>query len=307
MDIKKSLMQKNGIIVMALAEEFFSKNIGDRIDTVGSISEKYETSRGTVQTAIKILQEQNLIAIESRGHLGSFITHLDYNALIALTGIDNIVGVMPLPYSKKYEGLATGISETMKNMDIPFNFAFMRGGNNRLESLIRNRYDFAITSMFTAKHYIDEEEDIEIVTSFGKNTYVDNHGLIFRKETDIKKDDFKVGIDYSSKDQVKLTLNYFNERKVQLVSLKYNQLINSIENKEIDGAIWTIDENIKSNENLNYVLISDNIYNMDDTEAVIIIKKDNKLIKELINKFLDANMVLEKQRQVIAGEIIPQY
>ena len=50
--------------------------------TVAFLSEKYETARGTVQSSLKLLQDYGAIKLESRGHLGTFITYIDYLKLL---------------------------------------------------------------------------------------------------------------------------------------------------------------------------------------------------------------------------------
>ena len=104
MEIKSKLMQKIGIMSANLSNEFIQLDVDDRIPTVAFLSEKYETARGTVQSSLKLLQDYGAIKLESRGHLGTFITYIDYLKLLEVAGINSLVGVMPLPYSKRYEG-----------------------------------------------------------------------------------------------------------------------------------------------------------------------------------------------------------
>ena len=75
MEIKSKLMQKIGIMSANLSNEFIQLDVDDRIPTVAFLSEKYETARGTVQSSLKLLQDYGAIKLESRGHLGTFITY----------------------------------------------------------------------------------------------------------------------------------------------------------------------------------------------------------------------------------------
>ena len=76
MEIKSKLMQKIGIMSANLSNEFIQLDVDDRIPTVAFLSEKYETARGTVQSSLKLLQDYGAIKLESRGHLGTFITYI---------------------------------------------------------------------------------------------------------------------------------------------------------------------------------------------------------------------------------------
>lgn len=200
---------------MNLAKDFLDNNTGDRIETVAAIADKYNMARGTVQTALKTLQDNNAINLEPRGHLGTFIRYIDYNKLLKFSGIENIVCVMPLPYTKRYEGIATGLYNVI-NKNVSFSLAFMRGADNRLKFLKEGRYDLAITSKLTANYYIRQNKNIDIVASFGKYTYVKGHALIVRKDYRGYYSGMKVGIDKSSYDQLSLTEKYFEGKMLSL-------------------------------------------------------------------------------------------
>ena len=147
MDYHQKLLSKNGLSTMALAKEFMSCDIGSKIPTVSELNEKIGLARGTIQNSIKFLQDNGAIKLESKGHLGTYLISKNTLILLAFAGITSIVGVMPLPYSKKYEGLATGLIVTMENQySIPASMAYMRGAENRIAMLLAERYDFAIVS-----------------------------------------------------------------------------------------------------------------------------------------------------------------
>lgn len=211
-------MQKLGIATTSLAVEFIPLNKGDRIKTVAEFSETYNTARGTIQSAMKFLKEHDALELESRDHLGTFIKEIDYIKLLELTGIKSLVGVMPLPYSKRYEGLATGIYKCLNDSGINTNLAFMRGSNHRLKALEDKRYDFAITSRLAADYYLKENENIQIVKTFGDCSYVNDHIIIVAKDFEGQfKKGTRVGIDNSSIDQFVLTKKYFDGIEVEYI------------------------------------------------------------------------------------------
>jgi hypothetical protein len=309
MNIKTSLMQKSGIIVMKLAQEFIGMEVKDRIDTVANYSEKYETARGTVQGAIKLLQDNKAILLEARGHLGTFITSINYKRLLDFTDRNSIVGVMPLPYSKLYEGLATGLYKTMFNSKIPFNLAYMRGARTRIDALKNQRYDFAIVSKLAANQSIEDGVDISIVIEFGLFTYVSEHVLIFNNP--LKKsieDGMKIGIDRTSTDHSILTLKQCEGKNVELIDLAYNQIISRVISGEIDAAVWNIDEIFERKINIKYYPLEKNDLNNIDTEAVLVMMNDSKNgLKSFIKRFLIKEEILAYQKKVITGEVIPSY
>ncbi|MFU7516470.1 GntR family transcriptional regulator YhfZ [Clostridium sp. HCS.1] len=308
MDVQSKLMQKLGIAITSLAVEFLPLNKGDRIKTVAELAEIYETARGTIQSAIKFLKEEEAITLESRGHLGTFIKEIDYIRLLELTGIKSLVGVMPLPYSKRYEGLATGIYRCLNDNGVNTNLAFMRGSNHRLKALEDGRYDFAVTSRLTADFYLENNKDIQIVKAFGNFSYVNEHIIVVAEDF---KGEFKkgtrVGIDTSSIDQFMLTKKYFEGLDVQYVPLNYSQFLTSIKDNKIDAAIWNLDDLQERAEEIKFIPIDGEKNNIKDTEAVIIANKKNSIVPVLFTRILDVKEVKEYQELVMEKKIMPQY
>lgn len=308
MSIKIQLMQKNGLVAMRLAREFMTMQTGDRINTIAEYAEKYKTARGTVQSAIKLLEQHNAIELEPKGHLGTFIAYLDYKVLWEFTDIGTIMGVMPLPYSKLYEGLATGLYKTAGKSNIPFSLAYMRGAQARLDALRSGRYDFAITSKLAALHSIRNGLEIDIAVEFGEYSYVNEHAMIFADASRRSiEDGMRVGLDRSSIDHCLLTLNQCDGKQVELVDLAYNQIIMKLSTGEIDAAIWNIDEIIERKLNIKYYPLSDGKFNGQDTEAVMIVNSSNFEIKNLLEHFISKEAVREYQKGVVRETIIPSY
>ncbi|MBQ6820269.1 MAG: hypothetical protein IJO26_03105 [Clostridium sp.] len=308
MDVQSKLMQKLGIAITSLAVEFLPLNKGDRIKTVSELAEIYETARGTIQSAIKFLKEEEAITLESRGHLGTFIKEIDYIKLLELTGIKSLVGVMPLPYSKRYEGLATGIYKSLNDRGVNTNLAFMRGSNNRLKALEDGRYDFAVTSRLTADFYLENKRNIQIVKSFGNFSYVNEHIIVVSKDFTGKfTNGTRIGIDTSSIDQFMLSKTYFKDLDVQYVPLSYSQFITGIKENKIDGAIWNLDDIQDRADDIKFIPLDTDKKDIKDTEAVIIATKSNSIVPVLFSRTLNVEEVKEYQRLVLEKKIMPQY
>lgn len=308
---KNKLMSKNGIAIVSLAREIFTLNIDDRIQTVEQFSEALSLGRGTIHTALKFLQKEKAITLESRGHLGTYINFIDYKKLWTIADIGTIMGVMPLPYSKRYEGLATGLYTTFETMDIHFSLAFMRGSSKRIEALSSGRYNFAVVSKLAAKLEMQKSDNIEIAYEFPESSYVGRHVIIFgdKKQTKITPK-MRVGIDPDSIDQIILT-NYECEGiDVEFIDISYTQIFNNIKNNVIDAAIWNGDELKEQAENYGISPLSNKKstnLSKEDTIAVIVVEKGNKMIHEILSKFIDIKEISNIQRKVIEDKIIPTY
>lgn len=304
---KSDLLSKNGSTVRKLAQLFSSYEVGSRILTVSEFETLINVSRGTIQNSLNFLQEKNAIKIESRGALGSFLKEKDLKLLLDYAGISYLIGAMPLPYSLRYEGLATGIKLSMNNnLDLEIMMSYMNGAKNRIQMILNNRYDFAIISKFAAIKSIENGANIRIIKEFGKESYVSNHAIVYSSKYDANSNEkLKVGVDRESPDQELISLKVFDKQDVDFINLKYNQIINKLKNGDIDVAIWNIDEVNEKFPTAKYEPID--LGNNDDTEAVIVINSDRTELYSLINLLINIDSVRDIQNKVMNNQILPIY
>ena len=131
--IWESLFSKNGLAAKQIAEELIPIEEGGRIPRVEDFVKKLSLGRGTVQGALKVLENLHAVELESRGHLGTFMIKKDTHLLKEIAGVGELIGAMPLPYSRLYEGLATGLIEISEQMLNRINLAYMRGAKQRID------------------------------------------------------------------------------------------------------------------------------------------------------------------------------
>jgi len=307
--VSDNFKKKKGIVVNYLASDLLQLKKGDRLLSVSEYQNKYDTSRGTVQNAFTYLKKENAIQTKSHGHLGTFIEDIDYFILQKFAISESILGTMTLPYSKLYEGLATGIYEAFKDNQIALNMAYIRGSKERIYSISQKTYRFAVVSRFAAKQAIEQNKPIEIVVDFGNHTYLSEHVLLF-SEPKRKRivDNMRIAIDYDSFDQYILTQKMIEGKNVRLVSMPGHQIIFALKNGTIDAGIWNFDEiNDRAYPDIYYSKISEENINLDMSASVIICQEEDSSMKAIFKKNIDKNKILEVQNKVKNGEIIPSY
>lgn len=307
MNYQQMLLSKNGVATLALAREFLKCSIGGNVPTVTDLCEKTSLARGTIQNSLKFLQTNNAIKLESRGHLGTILISKNTRILLDFAGITSLVGVMPLPYSKKYEGFASGLIVTMENKyNIPAYMAYMRGAVNRIGMLLSNRYDYAVVSKYAATEFLKKNKTIQIVKSFGPHSYLSEHVVIFHdKQASEIKSGMKIAIDIDSIDQRNLTEKICVGLDVVFVQMGYSQILTQVLSGAIDVAVWNKDEITDKFIKANYIKIDQE--NLDDTEAVIVISKNKPELASLLNEIIDVDTVLSLQKLVLEGKITPSY
>ncbi|KKO51199.1 GntR family transcriptional regulator YhfZ [Paenibacillus sp. DMB20] len=303
----QGLNSKSSIVLKKLVEDILLIELDTRIPKIEELSKKYGVGRGTIQNVLKQMEENNCVVLESRGHLGTFLRDKNMNLLLQCCGVHNIIGVMPLPYSRKYEGLATALHEGFEDIGLPLHCAFMRGAAIRLNNLIEGRYDFALVSKYAALTESSKSKDLLIVKEFGVNSYVSRHAIVLAENTGGIQDGMKIGVDSYSIDQQVLTNLEVKGKNVELVNLNYMHLFEHLKSKSIDAMIWNIDEIDSTSFHL-AELTSEEALKMDKemSRAAIVINKDNSKMEYLLN-LVSAAHVMEVQKQVELGERMPKY
>lgn len=305
----ENFYKKKGIAIEKIASELYLLDFEDRLPIMMDLQERYDLSRGTVQNALTFLKEEKAIETQSRGYLGTFLKHIDYKKLLHYANAEHLVGTMPLPYSKLYEGLATGLYTMFKEKDIKLNLAFIRGSKERILATEKGMYNFAVVSRFAAEQEIKEGRKISIVLSFGESSYLSKHILIFSaKDKKQIETGMKIGIDKDSLDHYLMTKELVKNEEVQLIEYPANQLIHAIRKKEIDAGIWNYDEIVeKGLSDLNYVDIPMEKFHRDTSEAVIICSTTDRMVHSLFNKNISLNKMRDIQQLVKNGEMTPRF
>ena len=305
----ESFLMKKGQVVRRLSSSLMKLKIGDRLPSISDFQEEYGVSRGTIQNAIEFLKELGAFEMTSKGRLGSFLTGINYSILQEYAFSETIIGTMTLPYSKLYEGFATGIYEAFQEANLPLNIAYIRGAKERIKSVATQMYQFAVVSKFAAEEAKRSGEPIEIIAEFGDKTYLSDHVLLLRDaELQGLKDNMKIGIDFDSIDQYRLTEKLINGLDIQLVEVNGSQIINALRTGVIDAGVWSIDEiKDKGYNDINWVKIPEIYRDVSMSTTVIVGHKDNEVIKAMFNNRINKNLILITQKSVAQGKQLPQY
>ena len=296
-----------GLALTFLAKKYLLLEPDDRVPTVEEFCKESNISQGTMQAAISILKEEGAISTRSRGHLGTFVENVNHHKLLSYLGNRTLVGSLPLPYTKKYEGLATGIYKAFFNNEIQVSLSYMNGSEKRLSGLQEDRSNFIITSGLTADYLIKKNGNLAEFLVLPEQTYVTKHVLVFRKGEDAQiKSGARIGVDTQSIDYTLLTKYVTKGKNVQLIQMPYNQVSKSIEEGLIDFAIWNKDEVVEHNYPLDYSEIDNNL-TVRSSQAVFVGKKTDIFTKSILEKTINVDKLLSTQKKVISGELLPEY
>ena len=307
-DSTNVLYQKIGVTIEKLALDLLSKNVGDRIQPISQYQEDFAVSRGTIQNAIRYLEEAGAVNLTHHGHQGTYIAGLDYGKLQENCLRKGLMGIMPLPYSATYEGFATAIYEQLK--DLRFNMAYARGAAGRIDLVVSGAYQFAVSSQYAAEYAIDSGKEIEVVLNFGTGSFLSQHVLLLRDVTmDGIVDGMRVAYDSDSLDQSKITPNLVKGKKVELVGIRTQQTIAALRAGIIDAGVWNYDDILENHhlEELKVVFLDASEYNKLFSTAVLLVRKDGGYLKEVLKKYINVKQTMEILEDVRNGRRTPSY
>lgn len=298
--MSEQYINKEGTAVINVARYLMTTYVNERLKTIDFLSEEFCVSVGFIQKALTTLESTGAVKLRKQGRNGTFIEYLNYKLLVKYAGFGHVVCAMPLPYTKHYEGIASGLKQQLGQL--PLYFSHMRGANSRAECLQKGTYDIAIMSKLAA---MTLGSDMKVAMELGSQSYSFEHRLIYRcGEFDSIR---KVGVDPSSPDQKILTEKIFSHHDIEIVEINYNNCLMYLKSGQIDAVIW-LPEVFDMKENG----LSE--YSLDHfpechlaSEAVMVVNKTSPHITILLDRMLDNAQLLRHQQQVITGEITPSY
>ncbi|WP_073155487.1 GntR family transcriptional regulator YhfZ [Seinonella peptonophila] len=304
------LLTKYGFAAQKIARKMLTIEVNQRIPRISDFASELSLGRGTIQGALRFLEENQAIRVESRGHLGTFLLAKDNHKLLQFSGIGQLIGAMPLPYSKKYEGLATGLTKAFKKKDLPFHLAYMRGSLPRVKAMLDGRYDFAIVSRLAAELICKQDPAVQIGLTFGPFSYVSGHSIFLsHPEYTRIESGMKIGIDHTSDDQRELTLAECEGLDVTFIELSYMNLLDMLEIGQIDAAIWNKDEVGRNAPLMKQIPLSRSHAKKIEqkiTEACLLIKAEQTELQTILS-MLSVEEILETQKKVETKQILPHY
>lgn len=290
-------------MLTTLARYLLGEKCGNRLKTIDELAAECHSSVGLTQAALKTLESSGAIRIERRGRNGSYLVEMDNRTLLKHVDINNVVCAMPLPYTRLYEGLASGLKAQFDG--IPFYYAHMRGADIRVECLLNGVYDMAVVSRLAAESYL-AKDGLRITLALGPHTYVGEHQLICRKgeSADVQR----VGLDNRSADQKIMTEACFGDRDVELIDMPYHESLQRIAKGDVDAVIWNVVAEAElAVLGLEATPLTNDPRFLQATEAVVLTRAEDYPMQQLLRAVVNKEALLAHQQRVANGEQEPSY
>ncbi|RII09566.1 Bacterial regulatory protein, GntR family [Streptomyces sp. YIM 130001] len=305
-------LTRNGLTARRLAVLLLHHEPDTRLPRVRDLAQELHVGNGTVQAGLRLLESAGAIETQARGHLGTFLVASDRAILWRLSGLGTLLAAMPLPYSRRYEGLATGLRAAFEQAGAPFAITFMRGATARIGALLEGKVDLVVLSRLAADQLV-EEHSVKLIADLGPATYVGAHGLLLRRGATVHDHGLRVAVDHSSRDQVLLAEKAFAGRSdIEWVEASYMQLRDLFAHARADATVWNVDEvQGRLGEELADVLpLGDEVTRelaLRNSSAAIVGRANSAAAFQAVREALDLSLITALQSEVLRGERIPSY
>lgn len=304
-------MRKQGAVAVELARLLLTLEPGDRLPPIADLARRFDVGYGTIHEALKSLESMGAIQLKRRGHLGTILVHADDAKLWQLSGRSTIMGLMPLPYSRRYEGLATALYECFDAIGLPLSLGYMRGSSQRVRALRDGNASFIVTSALAAEAITADRDDTRVALWLGPHTYSSQYAILTTdpQMTELQNG-MRIGIDPASIDQVKLTEAECEGLDVEYVRVRYTGFIELLRQRVIDAAIWNTDEAVDRYPDVRIVPLRNEYARklaLANTEAAILVPSDRSDLVRLFSRHVNVEQLRMIQQEVVERRRLPSY
>lgn len=296
-----------------LARSLLEVQVGDRLPAIRQLAALYGVSLGAAQGALAGLEKSGAVAIQRRGRLGAFLLERSVGQLWSIAQDGPLVIALPLPSTRRCEGLASGIKAVLAKSGIEAFCIFFRGSRRRLRALQQQRCHAAVISGFAAAELCGPNEKPAL--ELPPQTYSREHRVFYTTHAPPPHRPLRVALDSDSADLQRLTEMEFAGAPagapVEFVPATYLQYAWMLEEGRADAAVWDVDETVgRLAPSVPSRPLSERVLRRigdSNTRATFVVNRADTAAGAVIAECLRDPELLEIQRQVIAGNRLPEY
>ena len=224
----------------AVSLDILQAGIGGRLTPSIQIQEKLEVGSGTVQKALQELSENGGVVLRVKGHQGTLV--VDYNPAILWRSaqLEPLRISLTPPGAQELGALSMNIRNQFRKFSLGMEFDYIRGAQNRLDTLSKDSHSTALISIGAAESRNLLNNKNYSILDFGPESYYQRDSLVVLTSPKIpnpKK--LRVALDKTSYDHETLTLDEFeNKAGVEYVNWPFPEVPSAILAGKADIGIW---------------------------------------------------------------------
>lgn len=302
----KNLNSKSADFIKNIARELLFCEKGERIPTTTYLANKFSVGLGTVEKSLSVLKEGGIITLQPRGQMGTYLLEKKTAELWNIADYGPLVGILPLPNTREYEGLATGITEVFAQAGIMLSLTFKNGSKERVKSLLSQRCDFVVLSSDAAETVLNQHKELELAHTLSSYTYYSELVVMRRKQLDKDRAAWRVGVDQTSHDHIALTGQQFSAN--EKIDVHYVNIPYFIANGKIDAAVWH-NKSLIPLDMIDFIDIEpiQDLVSPKASAAAIVTHKDKPHVSFAFRELCETSRIEQIHQEVIARKRIPTY
>jgi hypothetical protein len=298
-------LSQTGKVTIAVARLLLRYSTGDKLPRMMDLAHQLKSGNGTIQEAFNNLVKPGAITVEARGAQGSRLVAIDYTLLWRYAGNEWIIGSMPLPYTLRYEGLATALYAQLELSKLPFNMTYQRGSLSRGEMLRKNHYHFSIMSLLAAEQFVKEHPEVAIISQLPVGSYVSEHVLVSRVPREQIR---RVGIDFTSLDEMLLTNDEFNlHRSWETVPITHAQVLDLLQEAQFDAVVWNRDGIRTESEHMILLPLQGEVCRREQASQAAIVALRDGPVWNVLKSIFSPEQITLVQQEVLDRQRLPLY
>lgn len=299
-------MSKTATARESVARALLGTEAGEQIPTTTELAHHALVGNGTIQAALRSLEDEGIVKTTAHGKQGRRIASENLVGLWKATGRGPLTGILPLPQSREFAGLATALMSAADERGLPTQLLFRQGAAGRIDLLESERVDFIVTSAAASQNYRGRRGSIVL----GPHTYYRRDAVVVVTRRGEKPGpESRVAIDRKSGDHADLTLHEFPNSG--LVDTPYLYIPDSIIAGDVDVAIWHLTGTspllMAVGLSIHPLVRSTPEDNPDLNRASILWRAEDVAAARMIRETFVPRAIEEIQDEVIAGVRVPQF
>jgi hypothetical protein len=130
----------------AIVTDALRVGVGASLPTNNQYLHTLGSSAGTVQRAMKLLADQDVLTVTAHGHLGRAVASLDIGAAWHIGGLAPLRLLFPPSGPVEADVLTELLASELSTLGVPHTIHHRRGGARRTDAVAAGHYDLAVVS-----------------------------------------------------------------------------------------------------------------------------------------------------------------
>ncbi len=235
--------------VRRIVTDALARGVGSPLPTNAHYLQTYGIGAGTIQRALTLLEDREVLQTSSHGHRGRTIDTIDVGQAWQAGGLPPVRLLLPPSGPAEIDVLDRLLAEGLTNLGIPHTVHHRRGGGRRLASVRSGEHDIALISAGVSAEDVVPETDPRpaaadrgspLTRMLAPGTYYAPGRLVAVRRTDSRAmAPARIGIDSQSSDHVALTTGEYPESAgVSYVEIRFPSIPAAVLRGEVDAGIW---------------------------------------------------------------------